>query len=231
MRFTLFSTSYLAHLIAFDGRVQSYPLGNAKQGGTVRTLTYDPGSRITQMTHTGTGTGTFAPANFDQTLDYDNLDRVIGYATNAGSLSYSYDDSGNRLTTGSYLYDIDPASNRLMTTTDPSPAKNNLYDNGGNLLSDGTTTYTYSDRGLLQSSMQGGVVTQYVYNGLGQRVMKRGASDASIVQITLRPTRSPDWRIRSLRQPHSGNCLSGQHAHRRTDANHWLHYHRLGHDG
>jgi RHS repeat-associated protein len=69
-----------------------------------------------------------------------------------------------------------------MNTTGPAPAKTNLYDAAGNLKSDSTTTYTYSDRGRLQSVLKGGITTTYSYNGFGQRVKKRGATDAGLTQ-------------------------------------------------
>jgi RHS repeat-associated protein len=134
------------------------------------------------MSHSGSGTGAFAPTNLDQSFSYDNLGRVTSYTSATGNQSYSYDESGNRTSTGIDNHTIDLNSNRLMNTTGPVPAKTNLYDESGNLKTDGTTTYTYSDRGRLQSVLKGGITTTYTYNGLGQRVMKRWATDAGIVQ-------------------------------------------------
>jgi RHS repeat-associated protein len=95
-----------------------------------------------------------------------------------GSQSYTYDASGNRTSAGSDNYTIDNTSNRLLQTATTAP--NRSYDAAGNLTGDGTLTYTYSDRGRLKSVQQGTTVTNYAYNGLGQRVMKIGATDASI---------------------------------------------------
>jgi RHS repeat-associated protein len=134
------------------------------------------------MTHYGTGLGVFAPANFDQSFSYDNLGRVTSYTSASGNQNYSYDESGNRTSTGIDNHTIDLNSNRLMNTTGPAPAKTNLYDAAGNLLTDGTTTYTYSDRGRLQTVLQGGITTTYTYNGFGQRVKKREATDAGLIQ-------------------------------------------------
>ncbi|OAI78278.1 type IV secretion protein Rhs, partial [Ralstonia solanacearum] len=55
-------------------------------------------------------------------------------------------------------------------------ATKNSYDTAGNLTSDGTTTYSYSDRGRLASVTKSGTTTSYLYNGLGQRVVKSGSN-------------------------------------------------------
>ena len=103
---------------------------------------------------------------------------MTGFTSAFGSQTYSYDASGNRTSTGLAPHNIDLDSNRLLNT----PAKANTYDASGNLTGDGTTTYTYSDRGRLQTAQTGTAVTNYAYNGLGQRVKKIGAVDASITQ-------------------------------------------------
>lgn len=161
-----------------DGRLVSYPLGNiANPGsGVLRTLTYDAASRITAMRHTGAPNA----ASYDQTFTYDGLDQLIGFTNNTGTQNYAYDANGNRtqLSIGATTYTntISPTSNRLMTTTGPYPAKSNNFDAAGNLYNDGTISYTHSDRGRLQSSLNAGISTTYLYNGLGQRVVKSGAT-------------------------------------------------------
>jgi YD repeat-containing protein len=122
-------------------------------------MQFDAASRIIHMSHAGSGTGVFAPANFNQSISYDNLGRITAYTSATGSQNYSYDDVGNRTSTGIYSHVIDLSSNRLLNTSGPVPAKLNSYDAAGNLLSDGTTTYTYSARGRLQSAKKGSVTT------------------------------------------------------------------------
>jgi YD repeat-containing protein len=143
---TVTSPSDLLHGWEIDGRLWGYRLGNSSTGGVLRALQYDAANRVTLMTHYGTGLGAFAPANFDQSFGYDNLGRVTSYTSATGNQNYSYDESGNRTSTGIDNHTIDLNSNRLMNTTGPAPAKTNLYDAAGNLKTDGTTTYTYSDR-------------------------------------------------------------------------------------
>ncbi|MEF9406922.1 type IV secretion protein Rhs, partial [Ralstonia solanacearum species complex bacterium KE055] len=171
---------------SFDlsGRLAQFPLGATSGNGTTpnglsRTVNYDAASRITAYSHTdtdgSTGSGTATAAN--QTFGYDDQDRLISYLPANSSQSYSYDANGNRTgqTVGgnSYTQTVDPASNRQTASTGPTATRNS-YDAAGNLTSDGTTTYSYSDRGRLASVTKRGTTTSYLYNGLGQRVVKSG---------------------------------------------------------
>ena len=163
-----------ARTFDLDGRISSYPLGNlaAATPGILRTLTYDAASRITAMTHTG---NTTAPA-YNQSLTYDGLDRLLSYSTGSASQGYAYDANGNRtqfsIGASNYTHAVSTTSNRLNSTSGPYPAKNDQYDAAGNLSTDGTIAYTYSDRGRMKTSTNAGITTSYLYNGLGQRVSK-----------------------------------------------------------
>ena len=170
-----------------DGRLASYPLGaltgsSPTPNALMRTVDYDPASRITGFIHadaTGSQTNPVAVAA-NQSFAYDNLDRLTGYSPSSASADqvYGYDASGNRtgLTIGTTPYTdvIDPASNKLTSTNGPSPAKSNLYDSAGNLTTDGTNQYGYSDRGRQASSTTALGTFTYLYNALGQRVVKNG---------------------------------------------------------
>ena len=65
----------------------------------------------------------------------------------------------------SYAYDI---ANRLSSVDRIAYT----WDNNGNLLSDGTSTYSYDYNNKLVGLSQGTDVYQYVYNGLGDRVQQ-----------------------------------------------------------
>lgn len=166
-----------------DGRMVSYPLGNPALSGTavIRAVTYDAASRITGYTHTGNANA----ATLDQTFGYDGLGRLTSFVNATGSQSYAYDASGNRIRLSiggaSYVNSISATSNRLTATAGPLPAKSNIIDNAGNLTSDGSASFTYSDRGRLKSATKAGYTTNYLYNGLGQRVSKSGAEAAEYV--------------------------------------------------
>lgn len=170
-----------ARTFDLDGRVFTYPLGNVNvlSQNILRTIAYDAASRITAYTHTGSSNA----AIYDQGFSYDGLGRLISYVNATGTQGYAYDASGNRtrLSIGANAFpaSIATASNRLSATSGPAPAKTNQFDSAGNLISDGTTSFTYSDRGRLQSATKSGTTTTYRYNGLGQRLSKEGSSVAS----------------------------------------------------
>ncbi|MFJ2988636.1 RHS repeat-associated core domain-containing protein [Collimonas sp. NPDC087041] len=174
------STNTYARGIDLDGRVTSYPLGNALSNGTNRTVSYDAASRITNSSHSGSGTGSNAPTNFDQSYAYDNLDRInsVTGSSSTNTQSFQYDQNGNRTQatfgSGSYTNTIAANSNQLTATTGPVPAKSNTYDAAGNLTSDGTISYTYNDRGRMVSATNGGNTVAYSHNGIEQRVQKQG---------------------------------------------------------
>lgn len=161
------------------GRLLSYPLGNPQLGGSIRTLQYDSVGRISATIHSGNALSKI----LDQQYDYDNLDRLTGYRSQGTMQTYSYDSGGNRVSTsfgaGSYLNAINSTSNRLTSTTGPEPAKTNVFDSAGNLISDGTTSYTYGESGRMEASVTSGVKTSYRYNGMGQRVAKSTSLDSN----------------------------------------------------
>ncbi|MFC5475094.1 RHS repeat-associated core domain-containing protein [Paraherbaspirillum soli] len=174
------SSSTYARGIDLDGRVVSYPLGDLLNNGTNRSVSYDAAGRIVASSHIGSGTGNNAPANYNQGYGYDNLDRLTSVTGSSGAnnQSFQYDANGNRnqATFGgsSYANTIAATSNRLSAITGPIPAKSNSYDAAGNLLSDGTISYTYSDRGRMVSATNAGNTVSYSHNGLDQRVQKQG---------------------------------------------------------
>ncbi len=170
-----------AYTRSFDlsGRLTQFPLGatsgtGATPNGLSRTVNYDAASRITAYTHADTSgsTGSSTATAANQTFGYDDQDRLISYLPANSSQNYSYDANGNRTgqTIGgaSYTQTVDPASNRQTASTGPTPIKNS-YDAAGNQTGDGSTTYSYSDRGRLASVTKNGITTSYLYNGLGNR--------------------------------------------------------------
>ncbi|WP_158568021.1 MULTISPECIES: RHS repeat-associated core domain-containing protein [unclassified Duganella] len=165
-----------ARTFDLDGRITSYPLGNvaATVPGVLRTVNYDAANSISSFTHTGNASASL----YDQNFKYDGLGRLTSFTDSTGSQTYAYDANGNRtqftLGSGSYINTISATSNRLTASTGPYPAKSNQYDLAGNLITNGTTNLTYSDRGRLKSSAGTGVTASYLYNGLGQRVSKTG---------------------------------------------------------
>lgn len=165
-----------------DGRIISYSMGNTLTTGTIRTVRYDAAGRILAYEHTAANSSTNAAA-LNQSFGYDNLDRLTAFNAFASTQTYDYDANGNRtklsIGTATYTNAYLATSNRLMSTTGPSPAKTNQYDNAGNLSTDGTVSYTYSSQGRMASATVGGSTVKYLYNGLGQRVLRSGGALAT----------------------------------------------------
>lgn len=104
------------------------------------------------------------------TATYDGLYRLLGQQDNTGaSYTYTYDAAGNRLSavepSGSTTATYD-AANQLLT-------RNGLliqHDANGNLLSDGTQSYTYDALDRLVQVTRGITTTTFGYNGNGDRL-------------------------------------------------------------
>jgi RHS repeat-associated protein len=163
-----------------EGRIVSYPLGHPTNNGTVRTLSYDAAGRITATKHSG-GTGA---ALLDQRYGYDGLDRLTAFDSASTSQRFQYDANGNRTRAtfgaNSYINAISAASNRLSSTSGPAPAKQNSFDATGNVTSDGTVQYKYGSDGRLDAAVRGAVTTNYLYNGVGQRVAKINTAGVTV---------------------------------------------------
>ena len=121
--------------------MNSYPLGT-----NLRALSFDPASRISGLTDT-------VPAA-NQTLSYDNLDRLTSWVAPSTNQSYTYSATANRQAT------------RLGAAVS--------YDPAGNVTADGTgRTFTYNQAGRLYQVFKSGVLyATYYYNYQGQRTRK-----------------------------------------------------------
>ncbi|MBL7632607.1 RHS repeat protein, partial [Frankia sp. CN6] len=184
-------------------------------GGT-RTLAYDDAGQLTSVTYPG-ATRTFAYDNLGRTI----ADTLTAGATALRGQSYTYDNNDNRLSTttgplgvagaGTQTYTYDWA-NRLTSWTDPASvvttygwdaagnrtsqnAVVSTYDARNRLTSDGTSTYTYTARGTLNTRTEGATVTTtsfdafdrllgdntggtlqtYTYDGLDRLATRNGA--------------------------------------------------------
>jgi RHS repeat-associated protein len=77
-----------------------------------------------------------------------------------------------------YPNTISELSNRLSKIGGPAPAKVNVFDAAGNLISDGSVKYVYGAAGRLRSVESTAGLTTYLHNGLGQRVAKIRGDDS-----------------------------------------------------
>ena len=154
-----------------DGRVKTFSTGLS-----TKTLSYDNAGRIIGIADN------LAPIT-SETFGYDSLDRITSYTQNTTSLGYSYDATGNRTVYRvggtSYPYTVAATSNILTNVAGPT-AQTLAYDAAGNLTKDGTSTYTYSDRGRLASATSNRITSNYFINGLGQRVKKTVGASTSL---------------------------------------------------
>jgi RHS repeat-associated protein len=117
------------------------------------------------------------PVTIDYT--YDPLYRLTNADySNGNAYTYTYDAVGNRLTQESLIkgltsnigYQYDDA-NRLTT----AGGVDYTFDANGNLLSDGVNTYVYdSANRLISVSRDLDVLSNYTYNGLGDRLSQGG---------------------------------------------------------
>jgi RHS repeat-associated protein len=121
-----------------------------------------------------------------------NADVLTGNDTVNGNWSYGYDDF-NRLqsasaTGQSYTYDYDRNGNRwhqngphpvsLSFTGNNNRIDGGSYDAAGNLLNDGTYSYSYDAENRIKQ-VNGGSIATYIYDANGRRVRKSttGASE------------------------------------------------------
>ncbi|MGC1119518.1 MAG: RHS repeat-associated core domain-containing protein, partial [Candidatus Methanofastidiosia archaeon] len=103
---------------------------------------------------------------------YDWLDRLVSAQGSEGSLSYSYDPVGNRLSTN----DLTCAYNAMNELVSRSDGTTFTYDEMGSTLTrtkDDTWSYTYDARNQLEEVQKNQtVVGHYGYDGDGYRVEK-----------------------------------------------------------
>ncbi len=121
-------------------------------------------------------------ATKNKSYGYDALDRLNSATGSWGSVSWTYDGAGNRLTEGSNSYTYAPNTNKLTGANGISYG----YDNDGNTTSQGAIQYIYNQNQRLIQANNGGTTAYYTYNGNGQRVMKdvNGTTTIFIYSLT-----------------------------------------------
>lgn len=143
------------------------------RGATTVSFAYDAANRRTSLT---------LPSGITATYSYDVASQLTGItymngATVVGDLSYTYDVRGNRIGANGSLAStsLPPAvssavydqANRLTSWNGAAIT----YDANGNMLSDGTRTYTWDSRNRL-ISIAGPVAASFQYDALGRRIQK-----------------------------------------------------------
>lgn len=128
---------------------------------------YSPAGNIAEITDENADTSTFS---------FDQLDRIVSesHSKTGDNMSYTYDASGNRLTSmknsvsSSYVYN---ARNELLSVTTGSSIRSFGYDNNGQMILDNdgvsSTAYAYDADG---NTVSAGSQTN-TYNAFGERVL------------------------------------------------------------
>lgn len=177
----------LATNIAYKpfGGMSAITYGN----GLSSSITYDTQYRLATLT-----TGTFQNLTYGydyngnitsitpgKTYTYDALDR-LGTATGTwGSLGWTYDGVGNRLTENANNYTYTPNTNKLFSANGTVFG----YDNNGNTTTQGTWVYTYNQNQRLVQVGDGSTTANYTYNGNGQRVKKNVNGTVTVFHYSL----------------------------------------------
>lgn len=172
--------------------IQYKPFGGVSSltfsNGLTNTITYDTQYRLATLA-TGTQNLTYGYDNNGnitsitpgKTYTYDNLDR-LGTATGPwGSLGWTYDGVGNRLTENANNYTYTPNTNKLASAN----GVNFGYDNNGNTTTEAVRTYTYNQNQRMIQVAEGTMTANYTYNGNGQRVKKNVSGTITVFHYNL----------------------------------------------
>ncbi|MBU7017062.1 MAG: RHS repeat protein, partial [Theionarchaea archaeon] len=182
-QFTFDADSLISSTTYSNGTVTDYDYDNCHRPVSISTLKndsdllslnyqYDPAGNITQMEY-NQQLPDFQQMQSTEIFGYDWLDRLISAEGDYGSLSYSYDGVGNRLSQNDLMYTYNNM-NELVSTNSTTFS----YDDNGNTLTKthgiDTWSYIYDKRNLLTEIVKNQqVIAQYTYDGDGRRIQKR----------------------------------------------------------
>lgn len=157
----------LIHAVSYNNRLQpiEIKLGTSGAPASIIDLVYSYGTtnnngNVQSIAYSGGG------LSYTQTFAYDALNRLTTAQENSGSnwsQTNGYDRYGNR------WISLGGGSQSLYFTASNNRITGSSYDSAGNLLNDGTHTYTYDGENKI-SKVDG--TSAYVYDGGGQRVRK-----------------------------------------------------------
>jgi YD repeat-containing protein len=177
------SSSVFANAFTYggNGRLESYVTGAVTQHFTYeaerpKRIWTTGGSDALDLTYTYDNVGNVTAIadprpGASQSFTMDVLDRL--YTANGpwGSLAWTYDNAGNRLTESApaiTTYSYNAATQRLMSTTG-AVNESFTYNNAGQLTQDAMGAYSYSQAGKLLTFTGGGVTASYANDTAGER--------------------------------------------------------------
>jgi RHS repeat-associated protein len=133
---------------------------------TERTYTYDANGNLTYINVTNDIS--------NKSYTFDALNRLVHAEGSFGTIDYTYDGVGNRLTkvenNQTSTYNYASGTNRLQEIAGSVAYK---YDANGNITGIGNKVLTYNQNNrLVRVEENSTILGEYVYNGLGQRVIK-----------------------------------------------------------
>jgi RHS repeat-associated protein len=147
--------------------------------GVIISYGYDANSRITQLSYGTGGAG----------------------SSDVGTLTYTYDANGRVISKGGTLAATGIPANVNGDSFDADNAMRSFngqtltYDLDGNLIGDGTKTYTWDARNHL-TAIGGSVIANFVYDAFGRRMKKTvGGTTTQFLYDGLNPVRELDGAI------------------------------------
>ena len=201
-RVSAVASTYNGATTILGSNISHCPFGSASgmqagYGGTVnnvcsdstRTTVANPGApkeRVLARDANGNLTsiqGTTTPW-YNQSFTYDALNRLTGGTGWYGTIGYTYDRVGNRLTQKvngqQETYTYVSGTNRLQQVSGPSPLSF-TYDANGNTTSIAEKTFTYNQNNrLVKVEANGATLGEYAYNGRGERVRKTAGGQTTL---------------------------------------------------
>jgi len=166
-------TDWLGQTTTYTYDPASRLVGEAHANGTTAAYTYDAADRLTALTDVRADASVIAA--YTNTLDpvgnptqVASTEPVVGFATGPGA-TYTYD-----------------AENRLTDVSGTPVA----YDANGNMTAKGADTYTYDFQDRLTQTVIAGAITDYRYDGLGNRYERTvaGTSQRYVLDVSGRLT-------------------------------------------
>jgi len=157
---------------------QLYRLQTSQAGSVYnRSYTYDSAGNVT-------GIHDSIDPSRTQFFAYDSLYRLMTASGIYGTISYTYDHVGNRLTKTSEgttdTYGYMPGTNKLLEISGANPIAF-TYDANGNTTNMGDKAFAYNQNNrLIQTAENGTTLGEYLYNGLGQRIVKTANGETTI---------------------------------------------------